>query len=151
MTPRLPIRQDDIPTRIRRAYAALWGHALMCCPCCGQEMFARATNAELHTDPTGYGVYICLNEDCHIQPRYRRADIEGFWGPTPKQQEAAEHIRAGELEMGRAANEDLNRITMWLRDSKWKHLLDGRYAKLSDLVIHILKSELNVEIRGTVR
>ena len=135
-------RQDTIGNRISRTLDTLThGDARMACPCCATPMTPRLTDAELHTDPTGYGVFQCQNPECHIQPRYRRADIEGFFGATPAQQEQAAMIQAGELEMGRRANEELNEITRWLRDSRWKHLLDGRYSRLSDLVTAILDAE----------
>lgn len=126
--------------RLSRAWHALiHGSARMACPCCGAPMTPRLTDAELHVDPTGYGVFQCLNHDCHIQPRYRRADIEGFWDATPRQHKQAAEIQAGELEAGRRANEELNEITRLLRGSSWKSYLDGRHPTLAAVVGSILE------------
>jgi Zn-finger nucleic acid-binding protein len=134
--------QDSIYNRVHRSLMSLFGHGVMACPHCGVDMVARLTKAELHVDPTGYGVYECRNESCNFQPRYRRSDIPGYWEAQERRSQDAIRKQAEEIKAGHQASQALNDIVTVIRNSAHKNLLDGRYKSVAQVVQAILDAKV---------
>lgn len=125
---------DRLGLRVVRAWDALCGRALMACPHCTEDMVPRRHEAELHWDPTGYGVYVCENPECGIKPRYRRVDIESA---DPGADKMLDKLRQDHLNAYYRMCEEKSRITSWLRDNGL--LGAGSTEGWADAVVRLLR------------